>query len=122
MEFRQLIGKTILSIENGEEGDENIIFNTDEHSYCSYHSQSCCETVAIDRIEGNINDILNSPILEATETYDSENNPPEYHDSFTWTFQKIKTTKGEVTFVWLGESNGWYGETPYFGLSHKSIW
>jgi hypothetical protein len=65
--------------------------------------------------------MLNTPILLAEEVsnfpdevkwgWDDE---LEYIDSRTWTFYKLRTIKGSMTIRWLGESNGYYGETPYF--------
>ncbi len=115
MSIEDLVGKTIDRV---EVTSERLVFRCGPNGleYSSYHMQDCCESVYISRIEGNLSNILDSPITEAEETYDSENDPPEHPDSWTWTRQRIKTKKGEVVFVWLGESNGYYGETPYFAL------
>lgn len=116
MKFGEIVGRTLESI---EQFDERIVFNFADGTACeSVHSQDCCESVSINRIEGDTDSILNQPILEADETFDSAIDPPEYPDSWTWTRQRIKTAGGEVTFVWLGESNGYYGETPYFRITH----
>lgn len=117
MDFSALVGKTLAKIDVLD--GERIIFTEDNGTvYASYHMQACCESVGIDRTEGVVENAIGSTIIEAEETQDSEIDPPEYPDSWTWTRQRIRTAKGEVTFVWLGESKGYYGETPYFGLSH----
>jgi len=118
MEFSDMVGKTLESV---EVGDERIVFNfSDGTAAESYHSQDCCESVSIQSQDGDIKNIIGSPILIAHETCDSDN-PPESCDSFTWTHQTIRTEKGEVTFHWLGESNGYYGETPYFEITHGKL-
>lgn len=119
-EFSDMVGKTLESVE--EFGDK-IIFNfNDGTAATSEHYQGCCESVDIDHIDGDVKNIVGSPILEAEEDVDPEGDPPpEYPDSWTWTHQRIRTEKGEVTFHWLGQSNGYYGETPYFKLTHGRL-
>jgi len=119
MNFSNMIGKTLESIENGTAGSERIVFNFTDGTACeSYHSIDCCESVSVDRVDGDIANIIGQPIVEADENIDSENKPSEWCESWTWTRQRIRTASGEVTFVWLGESNGYYGETPYFQITH----
>lgn len=112
-----LVGVTLESVETLR---EQIIFHVNDGSaFTSLHLHDCCETVQIHHIEGDIASILNVPVLEAEETH--SNDPAlegPYNDSWTWTRQRIRTERGEVTFVWLGESNGYYGETPYFQRTH----
>lgn len=117
MNFSDMIGKTLESI---EETGERIVFNFADGTACeSVHLQDCCESVKVDHTKGNVADIIGTPILEAEEDSESGGEPkPEYPDSWTWTRQRIRTERGEVTFVWLGESNGYYGETPYFQITH----
>ena len=66
---------------------------------------------------GNLDDLIGSPILRATEDT-SDKNPegvkPEYQDSFTWTFYNIATAKRHVPIRWYGESNGYYSESVDF--------
>ena len=80
-----------------------------------YHEQDCCEYVRVYDINGDVDDLLNSPITQVEEVTSSEDemelNDP---DSFTWTFYKFATIKGYVTIRWLGESNGYYSERVSF--------
>jgi hypothetical protein len=39
--------------------------------------------------------------------------------NYVWTFYVIQTDRGAVTIRWLGESNGWYGESPYFEMTKE---
>lgn len=76
-----------------------------------YHSQDCCERVSIEDVCGDVNDLLNSPILLAEEETSDEDPidvDKEYHWSYCWTFYKLSTFKGDVTIRWYGESNGYY--------------
>jgi hypothetical protein len=105
--FNDLLGKVFTSI---EVEDDMITFNTTDGSqYLMFHEQDCCESVTIDDINGNLDDIIGSPILVADETSDHDDNLP-YSYSCTWTFYKLATEKGWVDIKWYGESNGYYSE------------
>ena len=80
-----------------------------------YHAQSCCESVAIEDIVGDLDDLTGSPLLEAEEVIscpDPSTNPSG--ESATWTFYKFGTASGSVTIRWYGTSNGYYSESATF--------
>ena len=113
MNFSILKGLTITSIDGLEYDSAEVIFTTSEgRRFEMSHSQDCCERVSIEDVCGDINDLLNSPILlaeEETSDYDPVDINKEYHDDlYCWTFYKLSTFKGDVTIRWYGESNGYY--------------
>lgn len=114
--FEDLLNKTLTKIEN--RGDRLDFTLDNGEQYCLYHDQSCCESVTIEDIIGELNDLLGSPVLMA-ECITSEENPKgidkEYQQSFTWTFYKLATIRGYVTIRWYGESNGYYSERVDWG-------
>lgn len=118
VEFANLIGKTIASITGGV-GDERLEFRTtDGETFLMYHSQSCCESVYVESITGDLADLIGSPILKAEEST-SEKTPADFTheyepDSQTWTFYKLATIKGYVDIRWFGRSNGYYSESVSF--------
>ena len=118
-EFTDLIGKTITSIGGLKAGSGDVkIVCSDGSMYRQLHEQECCENVNINDVIGDVEDLLNSPILKAEEV-SSDKNPIDYpasewQDSFTWTFYHLATIKGYVTIRWYGESNGYYSESVDF--------
>lgn len=98
--FEDLLGKTLSSVHVIE--DKEIIFSLpNDEQYKLYHLQDCCESVTIEDINGDIQDLVGSPILMAEVVTQKGVNPEgiivEYQDSFTWTFYKLATIKGYVT-------------------------
>jgi len=113
-----LIGKTIKKIEKSS--DHFKLITTENRTYLMYHERDCCESVTLDDVIGDIDDLIDSPILIADESTSKENpidakpETIEYQDSFTWTFYKFSTIKGSVTIRWCGDSNGYYSESVDF--------
>ena len=114
--FEELLGHTLTNVENVA-GDKLVFTLDNGEKYKLYHPQSCCESVTIEDINGELSDLIGSPIVMAEEVSSNENPPDvskEYqcsYDSFTWTFYKLATVKGYVTVRWYGESNGYYSES-----------
>ena len=78
------------------------------------HEQDCCESVLVEDVIGNLDNLVGSPITMSEEV-SSENEPaPDDVESHTWTFYKFATVKGYVTVRWLGQSNGCYSECVDF--------
>ena len=122
--FEALLGHTITHVEMDENRDE-IYFTLapgdgipDGIRLKQFHYQDCCESVCIEDVAGEWEDIIGSPLAMAEEVTDTTN--PKSHsiddytwadESSTWTFYKLGTVKGYVTIRWYGTSNGWYSES-----------
>lgn len=113
--FSDLIGKTLINIKIDRECDIITFTDSEGADYEMQHYQDCCESVVIDDVVGDINDLIGTPITMAEEVRNSEDAMgKEFYDSFTWTFYKLATIKGYVTIKWWGESNGYYSEDVDF--------
>lgn len=114
--IEELIGKTLIKID--EESDEIIFYTSDDERWKMFHCQDCCESVTVEDICGDLQDLIGVPIIQAFEKTSNENPEDvklEYQDSFTWTFYTLSTIKGTVTIRWYGESNGYYSESVNVG-------
>ena len=107
-EFEDLLGRTLY---RAEADDSVLTLYLSNTNYVRFqHHQDCCESVYIEDICGDLDDLVGAPLLEAEEVsdYEGENTGEE---SYTWTFYKFATRKGFVTVRWYGSSNGYYSES-----------
>ena len=107
-----LVGKTIEKIDRVND-DELRFFTKCGREFRMLHEQNCCEHVHLEEIIGDLDDLVGVTMIEADEVSNKDEEgerPSEYSESWTWTFYKFRTHKGDVTLRWLGESNGYYGE------------
>lgn len=118
LDVSAMLGLTMASVERVDnDGDELVFTTTDGRVFKLYHSQDCCESVVIEDIAGDLNDLVGAPLIQA-EAVSSD--PPQRGDdeyvpeSETWTFYKFATAKGYVTVRWWGTSNGYYSESVDF--------
>ena len=118
MEFSKIVGKTFTKIEKVGVGGyvEELLFSTEEEQFKMYHDQDCCESVYLEDVIGDLNDLIGKPILMAYEASSDnvENDPDLEGDSQTWTFYHLATIKGSVTLRWVDSSNGYYSESVTF--------
>lgn len=111
--FSDLVGHVLTKINGAEAGCDQIEFITEfGRTFVMNHQQDCCETVSVESVVGDVNDLLGVPILVAEES-SGDGEEVEYCSS-TWTFYKLATIKGYVDIRWLGESNGYYSERVDF--------
>jgi hypothetical protein len=117
--FEDLKGHILKKVV-GKIGGDQVLFELDNgEKYGLQHADDCCESVDIEDICGNLDDLIGLPILLAEESTNSEKHPDgvilEYEpESFTWTFYRLQTEKGFVTIRWYGTSSGYYSESVSF--------
>lgn len=112
-QFSDLKGHTLQSVESSI--DEIVFTLQNGDKYRLYHSQDCCESVTIEDINGDLQDLVGSPIMRAEESTNNDNPKERPDDSWTWTFYRLATMKGWVVIRWYGESNGYYSESVDWG-------
>ena len=108
--FEDLLGRTLYKVK--ADNEELTLYLSETNYVRFYHQQDCCESVYIESIVGDLEDLVGAPLLMAEEVsnYDAE---PVYEgeESYTWTFYKFATRKGYVDVRWYGSSNGYYSES-----------
>jgi len=106
----QMLGKTFVQVSGSVGGDEMLFETAQGERFMFAHSQDCCESVRINDITGDLQDLVGSPLLMAEEVRGATEPDEEHYESYTYTFYKFATRKGYVDVRWLGESNGYYSE------------
>ena len=107
-----LVGKTLKGVEHNSGMDEIYFDLGDGLQLVMGHHQDCCESVYIEDIYGDLEDLVGTPILVAEERTSQDvtlyGESDRGYDDVLWTFYEIRTIKGSVTIRWCGESNGYY--------------
>ncbi len=112
-QFSDLVGKTLTSVE-GKVGGDRIIFRTSDGSvYKMYHDPDCCESVLVEDICGDLEDVIGYPI-ELAEEATNRDFPWMNDESYTWTFYRLRSFGNTVVIRWYGTSNGYYSESVSF--------
>jgi hypothetical protein len=119
--LRAMLGKTFVRVEGRKGGDEMVFETAEGERWVFMHFQSCCESVDIEDIVGDLEDLVGEPLLVAEEVKGATpaDFDDEYVESWTWTFYKFATRRGWVDVRWLGRSNGYYSERVnmcYYGV------
>lgn len=116
--LNMLIGRTIETI--SEDGSMIHITTDDGERFRFIHHQSCCESVYIESIVGELDSLVGNPVLVAEERSYDGGPVSDYDESFTWTFYVLATIKGHVDIRWYGSSNGYYSESVDFEWLNKN--
>lgn len=119
-------GHTVKEIVGAKENSNYVTFHCENDIvFIMSHEQDCCEHVLLEEVYGDINTLINTPILDAyiscseEVTADKHNLHPYYQDNHyedqgdvdiaeKWTFYVFRTMQGTVTFRWYGAHNGNY--------------
>ncbi len=109
--FDELRGRALTRVEKIG-NDELRFYLTDEHYVRMHHNQDCCESVTIEDIVGDLDDLVGTPLLVVEERVSRNDGGTDelYCDSYTWTYYSFRTIKGSVDIRWYGSSNGYYSE------------
>ncbi len=113
--LEDLRGKTVKDVQVVNNAEIYFLMD-DGYCYKMFHDQDCCETVYIDSIVGDLENLIGEKIFTAEE---NSNSGESEYGSVTWTFYRINTFKNSVVIMWRGESNGYYSESVDFVKSNK---
>jgi hypothetical protein len=109
-----LVSKTFVEVRNVD--NQSILLKvSDDEAYTLYHSQDCCESVWVEEIHGDLDDLVGTPLLVSEERSEMKS---ESYDQEEWTFYTFATVKGWVTIRFVGTSNGYYSTSVYLGRVH----
>ena len=109
--FEDLQGRILCKVE--QLGDDELRFYlSGDHYVRLHHNQDCCESVTIEDIVGDLDDLIGTPLLVVEErvSQNEDGTEEQYCDSYTWTYYSFRTIKGSVDIRWYGSSNGYYSE------------
>lgn len=118
--FEKLLGKTIVAIEKCPH-NSFLRFKTSKNKIYEMSALDDYAGVNIEDICGDLNDLLNTPILLAEVAY-SDGNPQHKgnvreiensKDVLHWTYYKLATIKGYVDIRWFGD-NYYYSNVANF--------
>jgi len=109
-----LKGQVITAIKI--DGDSMAVYTTTINVLAA-HVPACCETMRHIRTDGTIDKLIGHTIDLAEE--DAGASDPDwfderYDESHTWTKLRLVAGGNELVAWFLGESNGYYGETLSF--------
>jgi hypothetical protein len=104
------VGSTVTAV-SVDVGDERSTITTDRGTLVMVHYEDCCESVQVEDIVGDVNDLVGGVVVSFAEVENDLPAKDQYDLSHTWTFYNIRTTKGDVTIRWYGTSNGCYSES-----------
>jgi hypothetical protein len=114
VDIKNMVGKVFTRVSGGV-GDGELVFENDTERFVFFHYQDCCESVDINDIVGDLEDLVGEPLLIAEEVSGMTEPDVEHYESYTYTFYKFATRRGYVDVRWLGESNGYYSESVSLG-------
>lgn len=103
------VGATIVETTGLAKGSDVVRFAFgDGRCLVFRYEPDCCASCYVADYEQHGD--MEGEILSLERVTNADGPPPEYPDSYTWTFYHLRTTRGVLSMRWLGESNGYYSE------------
>ncbi len=106
----QMLGKTFVKVVGSVDGHEILFETAQGEQFLFAHRQDCCETVRINDITGDLEDLVGEPLLISEEVKGATEPDGEHYESYSYTFYKFATRKGYVDVRWLVEGIRCYPE------------
>ncbi len=103
-EFKDILGKKILSVEFSE---ETLRFNLHHDAVCFEAVGDCCSHSYIESLD-NPEAFKDAELISVESVSGDAKIIEEDIQVHKWTFYKFKTSKGDCTLSFRNESNGYY--------------
>ena len=111
VEFSDLVGEVLDSVDI-DKGENQILLTTRSgRRFMVYHEQDCCEKVQIVDQDGNFDNLIGKPIIEARDFAVDTGESESDYDSQTTTTLVFRVDDQTVISRWIGDSNGYYSES-----------
>lgn len=114
---------SVFRVGNNKEDDntdDSLHFiREDGKEFEFFHRQDCCESVWIEDIVGDLNDLVGTPILSVDEECNTVESSMEIEEG-DWTFYKFATIKGYVTVRWCGQSDYYSTSVSFMEVKPKT--
>lgn len=103
--FEDLKGETLASVVVNADKDQIRFTLADGRAFLLHHVQDCCESVWVEDINGNLDDLVGEVVVAEESTQDLTAEENTHGESAMWTFYRIATSKGFVVIRWCGASD-----------------
>jgi hypothetical protein len=111
VEFSDLVGEVLDAVDIDREENQILLTTRSGRKFLVYHEQDCCETVAISDQDGNFDNLIGKPLIEARDFAVDTGESESDYDSQTTTTLVFRVDDQTVVSRWIGDSNGYYSES-----------
>ena len=111
VEFSDLVGEVLDAVDIDREENQILLTTRSGRKFLVYHEQDCCETVAISDQDGNFDNLIGKPLIEARDFAVDTGESESDYDSQTTTTLVFRVDDQTVISRWIGDSNGYYSES-----------
>ena len=111
VEFSDLVGEVLDAVDIDREENQILLTTRSGRKFLVYHEQDCCETVAISDQDGNFDNLIGKPLIEARDFAVDTGESESDYDSQTTTTLVFRVDDQTVISRWVGDSNGYYSES-----------
>ena len=111
VEFSDLVGEVLDAVDIDREENQILLTTRSGRKFLVYHEQDCCETVAISDQDGNFDNLIGKPLIEARDFAVDTGETESDYDSQTTTTLVFRVDDQTVISRWIGDSNGYYSES-----------
>jgi serine/threonine protein phosphatase PrpC len=109
--FGVLVGEVLDAVDIDKEENQILLTTRSGRKFLVYHEQDCCEKVQIVGQDGNFDNLIGKPLIEARDFAVDTGESESDYDSQTTTTLVFRVDDQTVVSRWVGDSNGYYSES-----------